>query len=355
MQTELRVILIADITGYTDYLARAGRGDIVALVNQQKNLISPLIEKRPGRIIKWMGDAVLAVFGSATDAIFCGKEILEVMDRESERGSGALLPNLKIVVHAGDVQVDADGDIYGDPVNLTARLEKVAERQAVYFTDSVRQLMISSEIPHEFFGTYEFKGIGQPVEVYRSCFETSPVNISKCALVQTNFSHVYGTARAKGWRELHPLLDQMTDTVIGIARSHGGTNRGVMQTGSFLTFPKVTDALLAAAEWRDTCQQLAEKAGFGANGIWIRTAVHSGEFSALKYTMMGRDIDVVRMLAPAAHAGDILVTEAAREEADGFALQKQTEQDLREARARQTWLNYFSEMKLYKYKATVVG
>ena len=355
MQTELRVILIADITGYTDYLARAGRGDIVALVNQQKNLIAPLIEKRPGKIIKWMGDAVLAVFGSTTDAIFCGKEMLEVMDRESERGSGALLPNLKIVVHAGDVQVDSDGDIYGDPVNLTARLEKVAESQAVYFTDSVRQLMISSEIPHEFFGSFEFKGIAGSVKVYRSCFDSSPVNISKCALVQTNFSHVYGTARAKGWHELHPLLDQMTESVIGIARSHGGTNRGVMQTGSFLTFPNVSDALTAAGEWRDACRQLAENAGFGEDGIWIRTGVHLGELSALKYTMMGRDIDVVRMLAPAAHSGDILVTDAAREEADEFELEQQEVQDLREARARDTWLNYFPDIGVFKYESGDAG
>ncbi|MBT8115807.1 MAG: hypothetical protein KJP04_10510, partial [Arenicella sp.] len=72
MKTKLTVILIADITGYTDYLASANRSDVDALINQQKRLLAPLIEARDGWIVKWMGDAVLATFSSASDAIYCG-------------------------------------------------------------------------------------------------------------------------------------------------------------------------------------------------------------------------------------------------------------------------------------------
>ena len=236
METQLCAIMLTDISGYTDFSAQARRKELTTAVHQQQQIIGPVVDDFNGRLVKWIGDAALVVFQSATDAILCGRKIQSAFVESSERGTSVLNPRIKVVVHVGDVNIDTDGDIYGDAVNFTARMEKTATPDEVYFSETVRRIIPQAEIPHESVGQFEFKGIPEKAQIYRTCFGQTPVVRERVALVQTNFVDVPGLAEAHGWDIVHPVLDEATDAIVTNTRLNGGTNRGVMQIGCFLSF-----------------------------------------------------------------------------------------------------------------------
>lgn len=353
MRSKLAVILIADITGYTAYLSSAGPSEIRALIHQQKALLSPLIEAHGGRIIKWMGDAVMADFVSAGGAIHCGRAMHDVMARATERGQGVLTPSLKVVVHAGDVEVDADGDLYGDAVNLVARIEKLATTPDVYFSQSVRLLLRSSEVPSELVGEFDFKGIAGLIPIYRTCFDASPVMLQDLVLAHTNFTGIYRYADELGWEGLHPLLDELTARIIEISRSFGGTNRGVMHDGCFLTFSTVEQAINAAASWQNGVEHSLERSGLADLPLQIRTALHFGPLSILRYSMMGRDIEIVKLLSVLGNGKDVLLTAAARDlltdpQIAGMCSPR-SHDELRVCGSRQKWIARYPEIAIFAY------
>lgn len=128
MRTKLLAVMLTDLAGYTAFSSTATRSDVAAAIRQQKRIITPMIVAYRGRIIKWIGDAALCVFDSVTDAVLCGRDIQTSVVRRSARGVGNTRPEIKVVVHAGDVSVDKDGDIYGDAVNVLTNGEIGADR-----------------------------------------------------------------------------------------------------------------------------------------------------------------------------------------------------------------------------------
>lgn len=307
--SRLLAILLTDLSGFTAFSSRTDRDGIIGAVHQQKALIEPIVAGYHGRLVKWIGDAALVVFESATDAIHCGKAIQDRFVAEAERGGTASPSSIKVVVHVGDVSVDSDGDIYGDAVNQTARMEKAAAPDEVYFSATVRGVIPRAEVPHEYVGSFEFKGVPENMEIYRTCFGQTPVVRERTVLVQTNFVGSHDLAEAYGWDFAHPILDSITTAIIDATRLHGGTNRGVMQTGCFLTFRSVKQALAAVAQWNDVAKECRPPGHEGE--FMVRAAIHWGTLHIMKHTMMGEDIDVARGLAPLGHGKEVLLTASA--------------------------------------------
>lgn len=152
METKLLAVLLTDMFGYTEFTSQAERSALETAVRQQQKIIAPVIECFHGRLVKWIGDSALAVFGSATDAILCGRSLQRAFWEYAERIPTAINARIKVVIHAGDIMVDNDGDVYGDPINFVARMEKVADPIEVYFSETVRRLIPVGEIPCEFVG-----------------------------------------------------------------------------------------------------------------------------------------------------------------------------------------------------------
>jgi class 3 adenylate cyclase len=353
MKTRLAAILIADITGYTAYLARADRTAVEAVVRQQKQLLTPLINAHHGTIVKWMGDAVLATFESSTEAALCGRNMQHCVTRETERGAGVLSPLLKIVIHAGDIQFDVDGDIYGDAVNLCARMEKTASADGeAYFSDSVRQSMNATEIPFEPFGEFQFKGIVGEIKVYRTTFGEIPALRQDLVLVQTNFTHIHSLADKYGWDHVHPVLESVTAAIVDSTRQFAGTHRGVMQDGCFLSFASVTDAFAAADQWQSQLPSILDQAGLAPDELRVRVAIHRGTLRLMRFTMMGGDIEVVRTLAVIGSGREILLTDSAMrslsDEGVAEPIDPVDPAGLRDCRSKVAWLAKYSAIPVYQ-------
>ena len=126
MARRLAAILAADVVGYSRLVREDEAGTLAALKAHLEELIEPKIAERNGRIVKLMGDGLLAEFPSAVEAVRCAVEIQQwigVRNAEVPEDRRAVY---RIGVNIGDVVVEGD-DIYGDGVNVTARLEGLAE------------------------------------------------------------------------------------------------------------------------------------------------------------------------------------------------------------------------------------
>ncbi len=167
MHRRLAAILTADVVGYSRLMSEDEAGTLDRVRRLRQELIEPAVAAHEGRIVKLMGDGLLAEFVSVVDAVRCAVEIQRARG-EPESESGAQPPlQLRIGVNLGDV-LATDGDIYGDGVNIAARLEDLAEPGGICITRTVLgQVRGQVDVAFEDLGEIVVKNIPQPVHVFR--------------------------------------------------------------------------------------------------------------------------------------------------------------------------------------------
>jgi adenylate cyclase len=162
----LAAILAADVAGYSRLMGADEEGTLQRLKAHLGELIEPKIREHRGRIVKTTGDGVLAEFASVVDAVRGAGEIQHAMaDRDLDLTEERRL-RFRIGVNLGDVIADGD-DIYGDGVNIAARLEGSAAPGGVCVSGTVRD-HIGDRLPYAFedMGEQSVKNIAQPVRAY---------------------------------------------------------------------------------------------------------------------------------------------------------------------------------------------
>lgn len=160
-------IMMTDIKGYTAKTSSSTPQEMMEYLKKHQDILRPLITQCCGHIIKSIGDAFLATFESPSSALRCGLHIQAGLAAYNNGKSEKDVINVRVVVHMGEVSVAPDGDIYGDAVNMTSRIEGVAEAGQVWFTDSVCMAVSKTEFPFMDLGPHEFKGIPTPVTLFR--------------------------------------------------------------------------------------------------------------------------------------------------------------------------------------------
>jgi adenylate cyclase len=167
MERRLAAILATDVVGYSRLIRADEEGTIAALKALRAGLIDPKIAAHHGRIVKLMGDGMLAEFPSVVDAVRAAVETQQAM---AEHNSG--LPKdkrieFRVGINLGDVVIDGD-DIHGDGVNVAARLEGMAEPGGICISGKVyEEVRDRIDIPFEDLGEQEVKNIDRPVRVWR--------------------------------------------------------------------------------------------------------------------------------------------------------------------------------------------
>src|SRR5271163_2039296 len=162
----LAAILAADVVGYSRLMGADEEGTHGRLKAHLGELVDPKIREHHGRIVKTTGDGVLAEFASVVDAVRCAGEIQRAMaDRDLDLAEERRL-RFRIGVNLGDVIADGD-DIYGDGVNIAARLEGLAAPGSICVSGTVRG-HIGDRLPYAFedMGEQSVKNIARPVRVY---------------------------------------------------------------------------------------------------------------------------------------------------------------------------------------------
>jgi len=168
----LIAILAADVVGYSRLMGEDEEGTLARLQAHRRNLVDPKIAEYRGRIVKTTGDGLLVEFGSVVDAVRCAAEIQrDVLDRDRDVPEARRM-RFRIGVNLGDVIVDG-GDIFGDGVNVAARLEALAAPGGVCVSHTVRD-QIHDKLPYRLddLGEQFVKNIARPVRAYALSPET---------------------------------------------------------------------------------------------------------------------------------------------------------------------------------------
>ena len=182
MERRLAAILAADVAGYSRLMGIDEEGTHKDLKAHCHELVEPKIQQHRGRIIKNIGDGFLAEFTSVLDAVRCATEIQQAMTVRNAKTPDDRRIEFRIGVHQGDIITDS-GDIFGDGVNVAARLEGIAEPGGICLSARVQEDVRGKlELAFSDMGEQQLKNIERPVRVYRIQLENKPTK-SRRALV----------------------------------------------------------------------------------------------------------------------------------------------------------------------------
>src|SRR4051812_18484293 len=167
IERRLAAILAADIAGDSRLIGQDEEGTLAALRGLRGGLIDPAVAAHRGRIVKTTGDGMLVEFSSVLDALRCAALVQGKMAERNVDVAAERRIEFRIGIHQGDIVVE-DGDIFGDGVNVAARLEAVAQPGGICVSARVQEDALGRlDLAFEDIGEPALKNIARPVRVYR--------------------------------------------------------------------------------------------------------------------------------------------------------------------------------------------
>jgi tetratricopeptide (TPR) repeat protein len=155
---KLAAVVFTDIVGYTTLMSKDEQ-KALQILQKNRDIQKPLVEKFNGEFLKEIGDGTLLCFQSALDALYCAKEIQQTVKDEPDL-------NLRIGIHIGDI-IFKEGDVFGDGVNVASRIEQLAEAGGIFISGQVYETVKNKpDIEAVFLGERMLKNVDQPVRIY---------------------------------------------------------------------------------------------------------------------------------------------------------------------------------------------
>ncbi|MBV8923930.1 MAG: hypothetical protein JOZ74_01035 [Bradyrhizobium sp.] len=167
MERKLAAIVVADIVGYSQLMGHDEASTLAAVGDLRSAIIEPALAARGGRMVKSMGDGFLLEFPSAVEAVECAVEVQNRVAEMSGEAKAAQSIELRIGINVGDIMVE-DGDVFGDGVNVAARLEGLADPGGVLLSQAAYD-QVRDRVQYTFddLGMRSLKNIARPIKVFR--------------------------------------------------------------------------------------------------------------------------------------------------------------------------------------------
>jgi class 3 adenylate cyclase len=175
VRRELRAIFSADVKGYSRLMAEDEMWTIYTL-NAYRDLIASRVDSHMGRVVDSPGDNILAEFGSVLNAVQCAVEIQKELEVHNAEFPGQQKMEFRIGINLGDVVLEK-GRIYGDGVNIAARIERLAEAGGICVSGTVYD-QIENRLPlsYDYLGEKSVKNIAKPIRVYQVRTDPETIN-----------------------------------------------------------------------------------------------------------------------------------------------------------------------------------
>jgi class 3 adenylate cyclase len=256
MRTENLAIVFVDIAGFTPRTATQTREENERMLRRFGDVVRPLARAWDGQVVKSIGDAFLLTFRSPTNALLCA---MAVHDRLAETDAG-VEPVARFAVRAavnvGDVRVDG-GDVFGEAVNVAARIEGQAGPGEIQFSEAVYLSMTRSEVPSEELGPFDLKGIALPIRLFRvprAAAATLPYGGVGLDRVRERLDgwapSLLDPAASHARAQLARMPDRLRTLREGVARGYGWWRTELPRSRSVQVFTILVAAALGLAAWK---------------------------------------------------------------------------------------------------------
>jgi adenylate cyclase len=166
VKTANLAIVFTDIQGFSERTSRQTLEENQRLLRVHHDLLVPVFKAFGGRILKSIGDAFLVTFESPTQAVLSGMAIQDRLWGYNRGAPEAERLDVRVAINVGEVRLESQ-DVFGEPVNIAARVESIAEPGEVFFTEAVYLAMNKAEVPAREVGAFELKGIPGKIRVFR--------------------------------------------------------------------------------------------------------------------------------------------------------------------------------------------
>ena len=162
----LAAILAADVVGFSSLMGKDDEGTLARIKSLRREVVEPKVNEHHGRVFKTTGDGLLVEFSSPVEAVRCAVGIQEALAAQAAQEPSQAI-QLRIGINLGDIMIEEDGDVYGDGVNIAARLEQIAEPGGISISGKVYE-EVRDKLPYSFEdqGEKQVKNIARPVRVY---------------------------------------------------------------------------------------------------------------------------------------------------------------------------------------------
>jgi adenylate cyclase len=299
-ERKLAAILAADVVSYSRLMEADEVGTLRALKTVRKELVDPTIAAFGGRIVKTTGDGLLVDFASVVDAVACAVAI----QRKMIEGSRAIPEEKRLVfrigINIGDIIIDGN-DIFGDGVNIAARLESICEPGGLCISDIARD-QVRDKLPLAFAdgGEQQVKNIVRPVRVFAltpqaiaDAPELAPGRIASTiprsrAMLGGLLALVLAIAGAAAWWTVRPVAPPASQTA-STPRSSGADARPTIAVLPLVSFADTKDEYFADGLTEDVISALGR---FSEFVVRSRNAVFSYKGKTPRPEDVGRDLDV---------------------------------------------------------------
>jgi class 3 adenylate cyclase len=221
-------VMFTDISGFTKHTETISREALMSRLDTHNELLMPIVAHFEGKIVKTIGDAFLITFDSPTNAVQCGLFMQHTLRKYNvEKPEGEQI-HIKVSINSGEVTV-TDNDVFGDPVNVAAKIEKATNPDEIYFTESVFLSMNKAEVPTSFVKTFRPKGTDSTeIKLYKVAMDEDDARYQK-VIAATNIDKEKIKTRVL---ELSNLAEKefvrYQDALDALVESQGKSSRGMI-------------------------------------------------------------------------------------------------------------------------------
>ena len=330
IKRRLAAILAADIAGYSRLMGEDEAATVRDLKGHQ-GVVLPLVGEFGGRIIDTAGDGIMAEFPSVVGAVECAMEIQKLMAARNQDVPESRRMQFRVGINLGDVIHD-ETRIYGDGINVAARLENIAEPGGICISSKVHDEIVSKlALSYRDLGEQELKNISRPVRVYALSPESSgaeeaggidalleqKARLDQLAkdkfrrLLTVMFTDLKGStalAEPEGDIASRIMTKRHLDLVAEAIRENQGTLVKTIGDGTLSHFTDAQSALRAAVRLQRGVDEfnLTRKA---AAPLLVRVGMHTGGCILEKNDIVGDIVDMASRFESSANAGEILISE----------------------------------------------
>jgi len=291
-QLRSTVIMKTDLSGFMSKVASLSETELSDLLATHKELILDLATKHGGSVIKGEGDSFWLTFESVTAASLAAIDIQQELRANQPGQADERRLAMRAVITLGDV-LHQENDVFGDAVNLAARIETVTPRDEVYVSEAAWLALSKAEVRTAYVGEFRLKGVEGPVKVYRIEQQHRTRVIKDQVIMMTDLRGFSSFTASRALADVEALLLALDTYHKEICDHYGGVVRMIVADSYHLTFPEARSAMAAVHElrdrWTDYCKLINSRCTLGIG-------IHKGDSFLFRSFLYGVDINVTVML-----------------------------------------------------------